>query len=365
MQENLNPLLMREAIRLSAEGFPAPNPHVGCLVVDDAGMVVSWGSHQFAGGPHAEVLALREAGEKARGATLFVTLEPCHHHGRTPPCTHAILEAGIRRVVVACADPNPKASGGAEYLRSQGIEVLTGILEDEAEEANFVWLQAMRRKRPWVMVKAGVSLDGRIALPSGESQWITSDASRRLARGLRAEMGCVLVGRGTIEADDPELTASNWNFDRPVDRVVLDPLGKLDRTKQVFRGENPAWQVVGPGVGTHENQIEAPVSGDGKFDLEAMLAALWDRGVTSVLVEGGAKTIGGFFAAGMVDEVALFVAPKVLGDGPSWVEGVGLPSLSDAIEFELPHIQRVRDRAGELDASGDWWVRARLKRTNL
>lgn len=334
-------LFMARAIELSRRGFPAPNPHVGCVIVRD-GAIVGEGYHRLAGLPHAEVEALTEAGDSARGATAYVTLEPCSHHGRTPPCTGALIAAGVSRVVYAVDDPNPRAGGGAQRLRDAGIEVEGGLLAEQAAAANERFLFAMRMNRPFVTVKAGIGLDGRIALPSGESKWITSEEARECARRLRADMGAVLVGPGTVLADDPHLTYAGGS----VARVVLDPRDELPPAARVFDEAAPTLHVVpkcltSP-VGARGSMLELPLE-DGRFPIPLLLHRLFEMGQTGLLVEGGGRTIGSFFAAGCVDAIELFVAPKVLGAGPSWVEGLILPSLAEAPEFRMSRLEALGD----------------------
>lgn len=313
---------MRRAIALSRRGFPAPNPHVGCVLVRD-GQIVGEGFHRYAGAPHAEAMALSVAGEAARGATAYVTLEPCNHYGRTPPCSEGLLKADVARVVVACADPNPRAAGGAQRLREAGVPVEIGVLESEAAAANEQFLFAIQRKRPYVVVKAAASLDGRIALPSGESQWITGAAARREGHRVRAELGAVLVGRRTVELDDPHLTARIPGVHNPPLRVVLDPHARLTGKERVFDGAAPTRHVTGT------------------IDLRDLLQDLFKNGVTGLLVEGGATTIAGFVRQGLVDAYELFVAPKLLGDGPAWIQGLDLPRLADAPQLRIESVKRV------------------------
>ncbi len=336
--------LMRRAIELSKRGFPAPNPHVGCVVAQ-GGQIVGEGFHEAAGGPHAEVVALGEAGARARGGELYVTLEPCHHSGRTPPCTEAILRAGISKVYFACPDPNPKAWGGAEHLREAGVQVASGVCEAEAEEVNAIFLGAMRLGRPFVSIKAAMTLDGRIALPSGESQWITGPKAREEAHRLRAESGVVLVGLGTVLADDPLLTARIPGVVNPPLKVVLDPEERLSGRERLFEGGG-ALHVV-PRA-TREGQLEVALR-DGKFDLPALLALLWERGETGLLVEGGAWTHARFLEAGLVDRLELFLSPRALGQGPAWLESQAVRSLAEAYRFAFRETRLVGD---------DLWVRA-------
>ena len=317
-----DPRFMDRAIRLSRRGFPAPNPHVGCVLVKDGG-VVGEGWCPYAGGPHAEAMALANAGEAARGADAYVTLEPCDHYGRTPPCSLALLNAGVARAFVAVADPNPRAAGGAHRLREAGIPVEIGLGGAKARAVAAQFHFAMAHGRPLVVAKAGASLDGRIALPSGESKWITSPAARLAAHALRAECGAVLVGYRTVVADDPHLTARLPGVVNPPLRVVLDPRAALAGTERVFDdAAETLW-------------IREPLAP------EEVVARVGERGATGLLVEGGGRTIARFLAAEMVDRVELFLAPRVLGDGPAWCEGLGLASLAQTPGFRLTGTRRV------------------------
>lgn len=324
---------MARALALAEQGFPAPNPHVGCVLVRE-GRVIAEGYHDHAGGPHAEVVALHAAGDDARGATAYVTLEPCAHHGRTPPCADALVHAGIARVVVAMEDPNPLVAGqGIARLRAAGIQVVVGEGAPEAGRLNERFLTAMRRGTPFVSLKAATTLDGRIALPSGESRWITGEASRAAARRMRAEMGAVLVGRRTVEIDDPWLTARTDGVTNEPLRVVLDPRGRLGREHRVFADSNVV-RFVGTGLSQEPYDAELTVGPQG-FDLAEVLRALFERGVTGVLVEGGGATLGRFVAAGLGDRLDLIFAGRVFGDGPTWITGSLGTVLADHPEFTL------------------------------
>jgi diaminohydroxyphosphoribosylaminopyrimidine deaminase/5-amino-6-(5-phosphoribosylamino)uracil reductase len=330
---------MRRAVALSRRGLPAPNPHVGCVIVKDD-EVVGEGYHAFTGGPHAEIVALKAAGERSNGAAAYVTLEPCNHEGRTPPCSQALLSAGIKKVVFAVSDPNPKADGGAEFLTANAVEVISGVLAEEAEAANHRWLAAMRLRRPYIALKAAMSLDGRVALPNGESKWITGERARRAARRLRAEMGAVLVGSGTVLADEPKLDArgvSGAKFS-PF-RIVLDPEGEIPEGHSTVANPERLLWIVG-----HEprsaGQIQCHVV-KGVFDPAALMALLWRHGVTSMLVEGGPRTIRTFVECELYDELHVFVGAKALGDGPGWLNGIGPESISGAAEFRLKAVRRL------------------------
>ncbi len=320
---------MRRAIELSKNGFPAPNPHVGCVLVRD-GETVGEGWHEHAGGPHAEVAAL--VGANATGADAYVTLEPCNHRGRTGPCSVALIEAGVKRVVFACPDPNLEAVGGGERLRGAGIEVASGLLSEEAAQANEQFLFALNHRRPLIVLKAACSLDGRIALPNGESKWITGEAARREGHRLRAELGSVLVGRKTVEIDDPQLTARIEGVVNPPTRIVLDPNSRLKGTERVFDDSAPTIHVTGP------------------INLQELLASLFEKSITGILVEGGAVTMGHFIRAGLHDRLELFQAPKVLGDGPSWIEGLTFDSLEKAPQWHLDQVRLL---------GRDVWISAR------
>lgn len=319
------------AILASQQGYPAPNPRVGCAIFhgDD---LVGLGHHEYAGGPHAEVNALAMAGDRAQGADVFVTLEPCAHHGRTPPCCDALMRAGVARVFIACVDPNPVASGGIERLRGAGIQVETGFKNSAASEINGLWLRAMKLKRPIVTVKLAMTADHFVDSPERKGMQITGPESRQFVMKLRADHGVVLVGRGTVESDHPTLNVRGadpqdpsgetpFNLKNPVTRVVLDPRGQLERSLKVFDPRyGPAWHV---GV-THRASVT-----DGQIDLHALLQELWRAGHTSILVEGGPETIRRFADAGLIDRIDLFVSPMLLGDGvPAPIESLEISFLS-------------------------------------
>lgn len=315
---------MRRALVLAAQslGETNPNPVVGCVIVRD-GRSVAEGSHARAGGPHAEVVALRRAGARARGGTLYVTLEPCAHHGRTPPCAPLVRDAGLARVVVAHGDPHPLVRGrGTALLRRAGIRVETGLLGAEAARLNERFLVSARLGRPFVLLKAALTLDGRIATAGGRSRWITSAAQRRQARWLRRLHDCVVVGVGTVLADDPLLLPTPRTR-RTFTRVVLDTRLRLPPASRLVRTASPRAPLLvlacAPEPVRRRALVERGVEvvevaeDGGRVSLAASLAALWTRGIASVMVEGGSEVLGGFLAARLVDEVALFRAPLLLG----------------------------------------------------
>jgi len=317
---------MRAALELAARGPLAdPNPRVGCVLERD-GVVVGRGWHAGAGTPHAEVVALADAGERARGATAYVTLEPCAHHGRTGPCADALAAGGVARVVYAQADPNPVAQGGAALLRARGIEVHGDVLSAEASVLNEVWSFAVRNERPWVTWKFAMTLDGRSAAADGTSQWISNPQSRAEVHELRARVGAVLVGTGTALADDPHLTARS-----ATGRVT---------------GRQPLRVVVGERelpTGARVLDDAAPTLQLRSHEPDVVLKDLHTRGVRSVLLEGGATLGAAFQRAGLVDEVVAYVAPALLGAGTAVVGDIGVGTLTDAATWTLHDVRRLGD----------------------
>jgi diaminohydroxyphosphoribosylaminopyrimidine deaminase/5-amino-6-(5-phosphoribosylamino)uracil reductase len=316
--------MMRRALALAARGLGEtnPNPAVGCVVARGA-QVVGEGFHERAGGPHAEVVALREAGSRARGATLYVTLEPCAHHGRTPPCAPLVRDSGVARVVAAIRDPSPPVAGrGLALLRRAGVAVETGLLAGEAARLDERFLAWARRGRPFVLLKAALTLDGRVATASGRSKWITDREQRRQARWLRRLHDAVLVGIGTALADDPLLLPSPRTR-RPFLRVVLDSRLRLPERSRLALTATPRTPVLALSCApdpSRRRRLEAAgvevagVAGEaGRVSLASALGALAARGVASLMVEGGGEVLGSFLAARLADQVALFRAPLLLG----------------------------------------------------
>jgi diaminohydroxyphosphoribosylaminopyrimidine deaminase / 5-amino-6-(5-phosphoribosylamino)uracil reductase len=327
---------MGRAIELAARGLgtTSPNPVVGCVLLDTEGTVVGEGFHAYAGGPHAEIVALCQAGERARGGTAVVTLEPCDHTGRTGPCTEALIGAGLARVVVAVPDPNPVASGGSQTLRSAGIEVATGVRRAEAEAGNIAWLTAVRRGRPYLIWKFAATLDGRSAAADGSSMWITSDPARTDVHQLRATVDAIIIGVGTVLADDPRLTVRNLHTGAPLAirqplRVVVDSSGRTPADARVRDGAAPSWVAT---------TAEAGTGPDGRVSLPGVLAELHRRGVRAALLEGGPRLAGSFLAAGLVDKVVGYVAPKLLGAGPAALLDAGVGTIADAIDLDLVEV---------------------------
>lgn len=345
---------MRRAVRLAARalGATSPNPVVGCVVLDASGQQAGEGFHQRAGGPHAEVHALRDAGTRARGGTAYVTLEPCNHTGRTGPCAQALIDAGIARVVYAVGDPDPHATGGADTLRAAGIVVEEGLLADEAEAGNIAWLTSVRLGRPYVRWKYAATLDGRIAAQDGTSRWITSPESRADVHRLRAEADAVIVGSGTARADDPHLAVRGIEGAVQPLRVVVDT--EADAVKPGARvlddaaptliaiadDAEPAYTEPARAESALPNFVRLPRADRG-LSVPALLAALHERGVRSVLLEGGPTLAGAFVAAGVVDTVVGYLAPALLGAGPAALADASIPTISEALRLDLTEAVRI------------------------
>ena len=343
---------MRGALREAAKGLgrTSPNPAVGAVLVRN-GRVVARGHHARAGGPHAEVVAIRAAGARARGADLYTTLEPCDHYGRTPPCSRAILEAGIARVFVGSSDPNPLVNGkGVARLRAAGVEVVTGVLAGECDALNAHWFRYIRDRRPYVTLKAAVTLDGRMATRTGDARWITGEEARRWVHRLRDRVDAVLVGSGTARTDDPLLTTRlPGGRGRDPIRVVLDTDLRLPARLKLLHPRSAAPTLVahasarkrrvGPGV-----ELLRCRRGKGGVDLRDLLARLAARGVTHLLVEGGARVHARFLEEGLVDRVAVLVAPKLAGaDGVPLAAGRGPARMADALRLDEVQVERIGD----------------------
>ena len=354
------------ALAIRGRGSVEPNPMVGAVILDEAGHMVGEGWHQHYGGPHAEVHAFAEAGERARGSTLYVTLEPCCHHGKTPPCTDAVLRAGVRRVVVAMADPFPKvAGGGLAILREAGLDVTVGVCEAEARFLNAPYRKLVTTGRPWVIAKWAMSLDGRIATRTSDSQWISGPESRRKVHELRGRVDAVIVGRGTVIADDPMLTARPPG-PRTATRVVLTASGELPEKCHLRATARDVPVIVFTAVGKESrlagwvangvDVIPLPTSDNG-LSADAVLAELGRRRMTNVLVEGGSGLLGAFRDANAIDEVWAFVAPVVVGGDRalSPVGGVGPERLADGLRLQAVEVER---------CGTDMWVRGRIERSH-
>jgi diaminohydroxyphosphoribosylaminopyrimidine deaminase/5-amino-6-(5-phosphoribosylamino)uracil reductase len=351
---------MRRALELAERGRGAvePNPLVGAVVVRD-GMLVGAGWHQRFGEAHAEINALAEAGAAARGATLYVTLEPCCHHGKTPPCTDAVLRAGIHRVVAALEDPFPQVAGrGAAVLRSAGVGVELGLCEAEARRQNAPYLTLLSRGRPYVHAKWAMTLDGKIATRSGDSKWISNEASRRKVHELRGRMDGILVGIGTALADDPLLTARPPG-PRRGSRVVLDSRARLPLTSQLVQTarEVPTLLVTAVADGTWAAPYRAAgcemlCLGEGRPDVESLLQELGSRRWTNLLVEGGGAVLGSFLDAQLIDEVHVFIAPRLAGGAAAKIPigGRGCATIAEALRLTECRVEII---------DGDVYIRGR------
>ncbi len=339
---------MARALQLAERGLytTSPNPRVGCVIVK-GGAVVGEGWHARAGAPHAEVHALAQAGGNTRGATVYVTLEPCSHHGRTPPCAEALIEAGVARVVTAMSDPNPLvAGGGIAMLTLAGIQAEVGLLEAEAHDLNPGFVSRMARGRPWVRLKTAATLDGKTALEDGQSQWITGEAARADVQRLRARACAILTGSGTVHADDPKMTVRDLDIGRQPWRVVVDsalrtPPGAaiLPALIACCHAAAPARRAALEAAGAEI--VELPAA-DGRVDLAALLALLARRGVNELHVEAGAVLNGALLAAGLVDEWVAYVAPMVLGEPARGLfAGAAPDTLVHAARFTLTDVRRV------------------------
>jgi diaminohydroxyphosphoribosylaminopyrimidine deaminase / 5-amino-6-(5-phosphoribosylamino)uracil reductase len=323
---------MRKAIAIAerGRGRTSPNPMVGALVVNDDGVIVGRGRHEIAGGPHAEINALRDAADRARGATLYCTLEPCSHTGRTGPCAPVVADAGIRRVVVALEDPNPLVNGrGLAYLRARGIDTLVGVGREDAERQNEAFLTVMRRGRPLVIIKVALSVDGCIAIAAGVRTTLTGAAANRVIQRQRAEVDAIAVGSGTVLADDPMLTARRVYRARPLVRVVFDRRLRTPPAARVLSTLDSGPVII---MSTERACAEAPQAAEQLSaagarvialpadDIGCAVAALKDCGVTSVVLEGGAALHAAALHAGIVDIVHAYITPQVLGpSGQKWV----------------------------------------------
>ncbi|MEU6331957.1 bifunctional diaminohydroxyphosphoribosylaminopyrimidine deaminase/5-amino-6-(5-phosphoribosylamino)uracil reductase RibD [Streptomyces sp. NPDC047049] len=345
---------MRRAIELAARGLghTSPNPVVGCVILDSAGRTVGEGWHQRAGGPHAEIHALRAAGERARGGTALVTLEPCNHTGRTGPCARALTDAGISRVVYAVSDPNPTATGGAVTLAAAGIDVEGGLLADEAAAGNEAWLTSVLRRRPFVLWKYAATLDGRIAAADGTSRWISSPQSRADVHRLRAAADAVIVGSGTARADDPQLGArigglADDEISQPLRVVVDSGATAVKAGARVLDGTAPTLIAVAEDADAGPLEGLAPLlrlpraaAGRG-LSIPALLQALYEREVRSVLLEGGPTLAGAFLAAQAVDKVVGYLAPVLLGAGPAAVGDAGITTIAQALRLDVTDTERL------------------------
>ncbi len=354
-----NEQFMKRALTLAkrAEGFTRPNPMVGAVIVKD-GQIIGEGFHHQAGMPHAEIEALRMAGETARGATMFVSLEPCDHHGKTPPCTAAIIKAGIAEVHYAAQDPNPRVSGaGHRRLDNAGIRVSAGLCKEEATQLNRAFFHTVTTGKSYVIAKFAMSLDGKISTRAGHSQWISGAESRLAGHKLRQFCDAILVGAETVIADDPQLTVRLPDVApaHPL-RVVLDSRGRVPHSAKLFSPDLPGKTLVAATnhmppyrrMKLEEKGVEVlilPQNDDGRVSLTALPDELGKRGYNCLQIEGGGTVLGAFFDAKLVNEVWAFIAPMVIGgnDAPTAVGGMGVAHLSEALRLENPIVQKLGD----------------------
>lgn len=345
---------MARALQLAHLGLntTSPNPRVGCVIARTDGTVAGEGWHVRAGGPHAEVHALRQAGAQARGATAYVTLEPCAHHGRTPPCADALIEAGVARVVAAMQDPNPLVAGqGLARLRAAGIATECGLMGAQAEELNIGFVSRMRRGRPWLRLKLAASLDGGTALENGASQWITGPAARADGHRWRARACALLTGRGTVLADDPQLTVRGMDCERAPVRVVVDARLDTPPTARLFDAlpQAPLWIVHGDSADTARAAALTAAGArlfhlpgaSGRVDLPALLAELAGQGINEVHTEAGSRLNGALLAAGCVDELLMYYAPLLLGRARGMFDLGPFECLDEKIPLRLHDLRQI------------------------
>lgn len=345
---------MARALQLAALGLATatPNPRVGCVVVRE-NVIVGEAWHRRAGEPHAEALALAQAGERAHGATAYITLEPCNHHGRTPPCVGALIEARVARVVAAMEDPNPSVNGeGLERLRAAGIDVRCGLLQQEARELNIGFVSRMVRNRPWVRLKVAASLDGRTALPDGRSQWITGEAARADGHAWRARACAILTGIGTVRDDDPQLTVRHVQTSRQPLRVLVDSRFEVDPAARILEGGSTLVvcaieeaKRVSRTAQLEELGCEVVTlpGARGKVDLPALMRELARRGINELHVEAGYRLNGSLLREGCVDELLLYMAPTLLGNATGLADLAPPGSLDERLVLQWQSVDRVGD----------------------
>ncbi len=355
---DVDEIFMKKVLRLARRGLgsTSPNPVVGTLVVKN-GQIIGSGYHRKAGAPHAEIEALSMAGERAKGSTLFVNLEPCNHYGRTPPCTKAILKSGIKRVVVGIADPNPNVTGGGcKFLRSKGVEVKYGVLEEECTRLNEVYIKYVKKGKPFVILKGALTLDGWIATKTGNSRWITNEKSRKFVHSLRKKVDAIMVGVETIIADNPLLSPylTGNSAPDPV-RVIADTNLRVPLESRVFNSGTSALTIIASGSNvsrTKRKRVEglgARVIScqmrDGRIDLADLLDKLAEMSIGSVLVEGGGTIFGSIIREGLVDKFYIFLAPKILGgnNGIPFTRGPGCDTVKDCLNLKVLMVRRFDD----------------------
>ena len=365
MSESIDTAFMKKVLALASKGkgFVSPNPMVGAVIVKE-GKIIGKGYHRRFGEAHAEVIAIEDAGEKASSSTLYVNLEPCSHHGKTPPCVDAIAESGITKVVAGMKDPNPLVDGkGFEILAKRGIEVKTGVLEDLCKNLNEVYIKYITTGIPFITIKIAQSIDGRIATSTGHSKWISSDESRIMAHRLRAEHDAVMVGAGTIRADDPMLTLHETKGREP-HRIVLDDSLSIPLDSKILNDDNVTRTIiVTTALASPEKVKRAEERGakvlvveadeKGMITGETLWRALGEQEISSILVEGGKQVFTSVLKSGYADRIVVFIAPRILGDGLAAVGDLGIANVNAAIELENINFQKI---------SNDYMIDARFKR---
>lgn len=345
---------MKKCISLAqrGEGFVSPNPMVGAIVTDKQGNVAGYGWHKVYGGPHAEVNAINDAKNKGidiKGGTIFVSLEPCSHYGKTPPCADLIIKEGLKKVVIGCADPNPKvAGGGIKKLEAAGIEVVSGVLEDECKKLNEIFFKNQTKKSPFVAIKTATTMDGKIATKTGSSKWITSEKSRQYVQKLRNKYDAIITGSGTVISDNPSLTCRKKGGRNPV-RVVVDSALKTpvdakvyenNATKIYIAAAKTSKSVNANDYGQNVEIIYCPLINN-KIDLNFLLKELYKRDIYSVLIEAGGALNGAFLKQKLVDKIYHFVAPKILGDNQAktYVDGFSPINIEQGIELKIEKVK--------------------------
>lgn len=349
---------MEMALNLAVKGrgFTSPNPLVGAVIVKDD-MVVGSGYHEAVGKAHAEVNAIEDAGDLAKGATLYVTLEPCNHHGRTPPCTEKIKDAGISRVVIAMEDPNPDVTGrGVDHLKKQGIDISLGLYEDRATKLNEAFIKYVQTKRPFVIIKCAATLDGRIATRTGDSKWVSGKESRTFVHRLRHAVDAIMVGINTVNKDNPKLTTRLEDIQgADPTRIILDTHLSISEDAQILHLESDSDTIIVTGTPASKDRkvaiekkgvqiLESTVK-DGRIDLDVLIENLGGLGITSLLIEGGSRVIAASLGASVVDKVIFFFAPRILGgdDGVPICSGAGPELMSESIPLRDINVRRFGD----------------------
>lgn len=339
--------LMKKCIELAqqAEGKVSPNPMVGAVVLDKDGAIVGEGFHQKYGEAHAEAKALEQAGDRAKGGTLVVNLEPCSHYGKTPPCADLIIEKGIKKLIVGMVDPNPVVSGrGIQKCKDAGIDVEVGVLEDKCRELNEVFIKNHTEQKPFIAIKTASTLDGKIATKTGSSKWITNSKSREIVQKLRNKYDAILTGSGTVIADNPSMLCNIEDGKNPI-KIVLDTNAKIPADAKIFE-EGKIILATAKETSKYPDNVEILLcqkNDDGQIDLGFLINELYQKGIKSILIEAGAKINSSFIKTRLADKLYHFIAPKILGDKQaiSCFEGFDVPFIQDCVDITIKDIQKV------------------------